>query len=318
MVQIIKRNKSKESFDRNKIISAMSKAYIEVDGQLFEDDTVNEIADEIYEDIKNIKEIEVEEIQDRVEEALMDTTRKDVARAYVRYRYKREVAREKSDDFKKAIIEKLEAKNIEMQNANVDELSFGGRVGSASDVATKQLALEEIISEMARKNHENNEIYIHDLSSYYVGSHNCLSIPFDDLLAKGFNTRQTDVRPANSISTAFQLVAVIFQLQSLMQFGGVAATHLDWTMVPYVRKSFYKHYCSGLKYLCDWSDDACEGMKLRLLEEDCSIDNVEFLTQSGIGYRPYKYALDLTQKEVEQAAEGMFHNLNTLQSRSGN
>lgn len=318
MVQIIKRNKSKESFDRNKIISAMSKAYIEVDGQLFEDDTVNEIADEIYEDIKNKKEIEVEEIQDRVEKALMDTTRKDVARAYVRYRYKREVAREKSDDFKKAIIEKLEAKNIEMQNANVDELSFGGRVGSASDVATKQLALEEIISEMARKNHENNEIYIHDLSSYYVGSHNCLSIPFDDLLARGFNTRQTDVRPANSVSTAFQLVAVIFQLQSLMQFGGVAATHLDWTMVPYVRKSFYKHYCNGLKYLCDWSDDACEGMKLRLLEENCSINNVEFLTRSGIGHKPYKYALDLTQKEVEQAAEGMFHNLNTLQSRSGN
>ena len=171
---------------------------------------------------------------------------------------------------------------------------------------------------MARKNHENNEIYIHDLSSYFVGSHNCLSIPFDDLLAKGFNTRQTDVRPANSVSTAFQLVAVIFQLQSLMQFGGVAATHLDWTMVPYVRKSFYKHYCNGLKYLCDWSDDACEGMKLRLLEENCSIDNVDFLTQSGIGCRPYKYALDLTQKEVEQAAEGMFHNLNTLQSRSGN
>ena len=48
---------------------------------------------------------------------------------------------------------------------------------------------------------------------------NCLTIPFDDLLAKGFVTRQADVRPANSVSTAFQLVAVIFQLQSLMQFG---------------------------------------------------------------------------------------------------
>ena len=68
---------------------------------------------------------------------------------------------------------------------------------------------------MARENHLNNEIYIHDLDSYYVGSHNCFSIPFDDLLAYGFNTRQTDVRPAGSANTAFQLVAVIFQLQSL-------------------------------------------------------------------------------------------------------
>ena len=48
---------------------------------------------------------------------------------------------------------------------------------------------------------------------------NCLTIPFDDLLAKGFVTRQVDIRPANSVGTAFQLVAVIFQLQSLMQFG---------------------------------------------------------------------------------------------------
>ena len=67
----------------------------------------------------------------------------------------------------------------------------------------KQYALDYIISPMARDNHINNEIYIHDLDSYAVGMHNCLSVPFDDLLAKGFNTRQTDVRPANSVNTAF-------------------------------------------------------------------------------------------------------------------
>lgn len=60
-----------------------------------------------------------------------------------------------------------------------------------------------------------------DLNHYIIGDHNCLSIPFDDLLANGFNTRQTDVRPANSVNTAFQLVAVIFQLQSLCQFGSL-------------------------------------------------------------------------------------------------
>ena len=83
------------------------------------------------------------------------------------------------------------------------------------------------MSEMSRNNHLNNEIYIHDLDAYAVGMHNCLSIPFDKLLAEGFNTRQSDIRPASSINTAFQLIAVIFQLQSLQQFGGVSATHLD-------------------------------------------------------------------------------------------
>lgn len=154
--------------------------------------------------------IEVEDIQDLIEDYLMQSERRDVARAYIRYRYKKEVARQKKDDFIQAIRKKLDGKDIKNQNANVDEASFGGRIGEASSVVTKQLALDYIVSPMTRKNHLENIIYTHDLDAYYVGSHNCLSVPFDDLLAKGFNTRQTDVRPAGSVNTAFQLVAVIF------------------------------------------------------------------------------------------------------------
>ena len=98
----------------------------------------------------------------------MRSERLDVARAYVRFRYKKEVARNYEHDFIDAIREKLNADNIQKQNANVDENSFGGRTGEASGVVTKKLALDFLISEMARKNHENNEIYIHDLDNYYV------------------------------------------------------------------------------------------------------------------------------------------------------
>ena len=94
-----------------------------------------------------------------------------------------------------------------------------------------------------------------DLDSYSTGMHNCLSVPFDSLLKNGFETRQTDVRPASSVNTAMQLVAVLFQIQSLQQFGGVSATHLDWTMVPYVRKSFKKHWLDGLKYVENMTDE---------------------------------------------------------------
>ena len=144
------------------------------------------------------------------------------------------------------------------------------------------------------------EIYIHDLDHYAVGDHNCLSIPFDDLLAKGFNTRQTDVRPAQSINTAFQLVAVIFQLQSLQQFGGVSATHLDWTMVPYVRKSFWKHFKDGLKYIN--KDNSAEKVSF---DPNLSIED-EIYKASGAAY---DYAIDMTTKETYQAVEGMYHNL---------
>ena len=63
----------------------------------------------------------------------MQSDRRDVAKAYVRYRYKREVARYSNDDFIKAFSDKLNAQDIDRQNANVDEMSFGGRVGAASD-----------------------------------------------------------------------------------------------------------------------------------------------------------------------------------------
>ena len=243
----------------------------------------------------------------------MRSERRDVARAYIRYRYKREVARENRDDFIEAIGEKLSASNVQNQNANMDEESFGGRVGEASSLLTKTYALDHLVSDMARKNHLNNRIYIHDLDAYAVGSHNCLSIPFDKLLAEGFNTRQTDVRPAGSVNTAFQLVAVIFQLQSLQQFGGVSATHLDWTMVPYVRKSFYKHWKNAIKYIARYRYDMLE-KEFAGYNDAMPIDDKKYKKYDDL----YEYAMGMTIKEVHQAVEGMYHNLNTLQSRSGN
>lgn len=309
MLQIKKRNGIVVPFDRERIINAINKAFIEVDGELYEDDTANDIADEIKYAVKTSDDVvSVEKIQDMVEDFLMKSERRDVAKAYIRYRYKREIAKKGQDDFMKAFSAKVQGSDIENQNANVDEMSFGGRVGAASDLQMKKYALDYLVSNKSRANHENNEIYIHDLNAYAVGMHNCLSIPFDDLLAKGFNTRQTDVRPAGSVNTAFQLVAVIFQLQSLQQFGGVSATHLDWTMIPYVRKSFYKHYMDGLTYI-----EQVISMDDRL-NNQLSIEDPIYKEFKGA----YSYAIAMTEKEVHQAVEGMYHNLNTLQSRSGN
>lgn len=302
-----KRDGRKVKFDKEKIKIAVLKAFIDVDGE--ETAYAKEKARDIANYIESLnKSMTVEDIQDQVEEKLMASNRKDVARKYIIYRNNRTAIREKNTQLMKDISEKLNANNVQNQNANVDEKSFGGRVGEASDTVLKKYALDNCMSEMARNNHLNNEIYIHDLNSYAVGMHNCLSIPFDKLLAEGFNTRQTDVRPAQSVSTAFQLVAVIFQLQSLQQFGGVSATHLDWTMVPYVRKSFYKHFRDGLKYIEKYDYVTYEPM------EGYSIDNDGFKQHR----ESYLYAMDKTEKEVYQAVEGLYHNLNTLQSRSGN
>ena len=308
---IIKRDGRKETFNKQKVMNAVKKAFLAVDGTLTKAGVkkIRRIGNEIAEIVtKSTFPLSVEDIQDRVEELLMDTDRKDVARAYIVYRNERSKIRSRNTSLMKNIEEKLMASNVQNQNANLDEHSFGGRMGEARSELMKDYAINYLLSDMAKNNHLNNEVYVHDLDSYAVGMHNCLTVPFDDLLAKGFNTRQTDVRPANSVNTAFQLIAVLFQLQSLQQFGGVSASHIDWTMVPYVRKSFRKHFNDGLKYIEEVE------LPTQSPAEDVSITDESYTSHP----KAYKYAMDKTYKEASQAAEGMYHNLNTLQSRSGN
>lgn len=310
-MQVIKRDGSLVQYDLEKISIAISGAFEELNKEFSDAVVLSEIEDKIFD------KITVEQVQDIVEDALINCGYVDEAKAYIRYRYDHE--RLRNERREAALRGKLFADNIENQNANVDEYSFGGRIGEASSVILKDYALNNCMSKKSRENHENMEIYIHDLDHYAVGDHNCLSIPFDDLLAKGFDTRQTDVRPANSVNTAMQLVAVIFQLQSLQQFGGVAATHLDWTMVPYVRKSFYKHFKDGVLW-CE--DSTANGGYIHWVKELEGKRYNDTLSIEDELYDVYpnakSYAITMTNKEVYQAVEGMYHNLNTLQSRSGN
>lgn len=309
MKTIIKRDGRLVPFNREKIVAAILKAFGAVSAVDDYAETKAENIASYIEDKVNERDTSysVEEIQDLVEQGLMSLKHKDVAKAYILYREERNKVRQGKTALMKLIGKKIDASDVQNQNANMDEHSFGGRMGEARNELMKDYALNYIISKKVRENHLNNEIYIHDLDSYAVGEHNCLTIPFDDLLANGFNTRQTDVRPARSINTAFQLVAVIFQLQSLQQFGGVSASHLDWTMVPYVRLSFFKHYKDGMNYIeeMELSED---------YEETMSIDDEKYKKYP----RVYKYAMDKTERELMQAVQGMYHNLNTLQSRSGN
>ena len=333
--QVIKRNGVQVDFEEIKITEAMMKAYMEVYGNDWNKEP-KALTKEVVEDIEtymNLNEtniIGVETIQDMVEKVLLFHNG-DVAKAFIIYRYKRALARDNYKELMDSVKEKIMASDVQNQNANVDEKSFGGRVGETSDLILKRYALDYCMSPMSKNNHLNNRIYIHDLSAYAVGNHNCLSVPFDDLLAKGFNTRQVDIRPAKSINTAFQLVAVIFQIQSLQQFGGVSATHLDWTMIPYVRYSLFKHYI--IEYVKELEEfDLMDIEKMNDEELDLWVDQKknEYLKKWNLNEKDfyigsiklnkhlYKRALFETKKEIYQAVEGMYHNLNSLQSRSGN
>ena len=311
---VIKRNGKKEEFNQEKITRAIGSAFSDVYKEV-DENLINTLSTKIVAKLDKRKNYTVEQIQDIVELTLMHEGYFEVATQYIRYRHEHKLARNKYSDMMDIVTSKISAKDVQNQNANVDEHSFGGRMGEMSGAILKQYALENCMSEKSKRNHLDNLVYIHDLDHYALGDHNCLSIPFDKLLANGFNTRQTDVRPAGSVNTAMQLVAVIFQLQSLQQFGGVSATHLDWTMVPYVRKSFAKHYKEGLKYLEDRSEIDYSIEFMLNNAKEYSIEDSEYKAYSP---KAFKFATDMTIKETHQAVEALYHNLNTLQSRSGN
>ena len=323
--QIEKRDGRLTTFDNEKIIKAMSDAFDSTkkenpdlykeedikDFEKFASDTAASIANKV---LKSSKQYSVEDISDIVEQRLMSSKFKEVAKEYITYREQRTIARNSKSKLTRAIMSKLKADDVQNQNANVDEHSFGGRVGEASDAMLKEIALNYCVSKKSKYNHVNNLIYIHDLASYPVGNHNCLTIPLDDLLRNGFNTRQTDVRPARSVSTALQLLAVLFQLQSLQQFGGVSASHVDWSLVPYVRMSFTKHFKDGLRYIERLSPHQVEKFT-KYLKYDLNSDGLVHFDNTEVKEKyplAWEYAMDKTEQEVEQAVEGMYHNLNEV------
>lgn len=303
---VIKRDGRRVPFCGDNIARALRAAFGEFGAITAKDEeTINSIIERVSKRFSGV-DVGVESIQDAIELALMNTSRKDVAQAYVRYRWERTIARG-DEEVLNTYKDKLFACSVENQNANLDERSFSGRKGMAGDAVAKYLALKYLVSATTKDNHLNNRSYIHDLDNYAVGMHNCLSIPFDKLLAKGIKTRQVDLRSPKSVASACQLVPVIMQLQSQDQFGGVSATHLDWTMVPYVRWSFFKHFRDGLFYINHVNKSDLPEFRALSIDDDYYKCFPEV----------YRYAMDLTDRECYQAVDSMYHNLNSLQSRAG-
>ena len=304
-MKVIKRNGQKQKFDAFKIKKAISGAFGDIN-QTPEEEVLNNLTMKVIDKFNGKKDYNVEEIQDTVELTLMEEKYFDVAKAFIEYRQLHKLARNKYQEMIDIIEEKMQAKNVQNQNANLDENTFSGRESEALSAILKDYALNNLMSPKSKENHLNNEIYIHDLNSYASGMHNCLTIPLDDLLSNGFRVKQTDIRPAGSVNTAMQLAAVIMQLQSLCQFGGVAYSHFDWSMVPYVRKSFYKHWKEGIYWF--GNEKELEG-----ITKETPIDDEKY----HICEDAYEYAMRQLEKEIHQSVEALFHNLNSLQSRSG-
>lgn len=319
MTNVKKRDGKVQDFDLNKPIKALEKVYKNGVKKEIPEGLEEKFKQSISSWIETKDDIVgIEDVQDFLRDFLMKEGESEAAEQFILYREERSKYREANTKLSKNIATKLYAKNVVNQNANLDENSFSGRIGEAAGVVCKDFALRYSMSKVARKNHEGNMIYQHDLDKFVTGMHNCLTDPIDILFEHGIIVKQCDVRPANSLNTALQLLAVNFQVQSLEQFGGISASHLDWSLVPYFRKSFYKHYNN-------WANGIPGMSRFTANIDKEKIKHVSVYDEiyKGTGIKKkfkgiiWKRAWESTIKELNQGIEGMIHNLNTLCSRSG-
>lgn len=313
--KIEKRDGSIVDFNKDKITNAILKAMKSVN--MVDEKEASNVTTQVVKEVnKANKSIPgVEDIQDIVEEKLMKKLPK-VAKEYITYRNQRNIIRNRKSSTMINIKKILSCSNVQNSNANIDEYSFGGRKNESANIIQKEIALNDLIDPEITEAYNEGRLYIHDLSEYTIGEHNCLFADIPRLLGNGFEARNGDVRPASCFSTACQLLAVIFQIQSQCQFGGVADNAIDRHLAPYVRKSFIKHYKNGLHWFGnpgDWDTfTANYGFNIKT----ASI-SAEWNIFKAFNRMAYMFAMESLEKEGLQSTQALYHNLNTLESRAG-
>lgn len=230
---IKKRDGSFVPFDKNKIINAVNNAFLEVDGQLYEDDTAKDIANDIELDLIDLMDsagsTSIEHIQDLVEDYLMRSERRDVARAYIRYRYKREIMRQTEKTYD-GILELVDLNNQELkdENSNKNAIVASTQRDYMAGEISKDLSQRYFLPQAIVDAHNEGIIHFHDMDYYAQHIHNCCLINLEDMLQNGTVINKTMIEKPHSFSTACTIATQIMAVVASGQYGGQSAslTHL--------------------------------------------------------------------------------------------
>ncbi|WP_082834312.1 anaerobic ribonucleoside triphosphate reductase [Paenibacillus glucanolyticus] len=312
-MKVMKRDGCLVNFEMSRIVKAVDKAFIAVEGASREQAAL-EIGVRAAHIAAGMDQVTVEEIQDIVVEHLQSSGYTEVAAAYQQYREIRDLERVRRGELYKISRDVIGVANLDLlrENANLNGDSFSGKMSRIGSEYAKWMASHFVLPAELMRAVKDGYVYVHDLDQYALGTTNCIFIPFNRLLERGFNTGNGSVRPPQSIMTAMALVAIIFQSQQNSQFGGVSGSKIDWDLAPYVGKSFRRHFRKGVAYL----EEAAQRTSTAgiLPDTELYIDNEQLKETYP---RTYRYAYNETVNEVKQAAESLIHNLNTMSSRAG-
>ena len=308
MIQtVLKRDGRQVGYNEEKIKAAIRKAMIAA--EVNDDEAlIQRIADRIG--MRGKSQMTVEAIQDMVENELMKSPYKQVARTYIKYRHSRNVARKAgtANVFKEII----NAKNndITRENANMNADTPAGMMMKFASETTKPFVDDYLLSEEVREAVADNVLHIHDKDYYPTKSLTCVQHPLNKVLENGFVAGHGESRPAKRIETASVIACISMETAQNEMHGGQAIPAFDFYLAPFVRKS----YIEEVKNVA-----ALTGSDLSSLY-DAEIDDfiekpLDFLTGEQ---RAKQHAINRTVSRVHQAMEAFIHNMNTIHSRGGN
>ena len=308
MIQTVKKRDGRTvGFNEQKICAAIRKAMLTTEEG--EDNVlIQQIADRIS--MKGKSQMSVEEIQDMVEDELMKSSRKDVARAYIRYRNQRSVARKaKTRDIFLEIIN-IKNNDVTRENANMNADTPAGMMMKFSSETTKPFVDDFLLSESAKEAVRGNYIHIHDKDYYPTKSLTCVQHPLDLILKNGFQAGHGESRPAKRIETASILGCISMETVQNEMHGGQAIPAFDYYLAPFVRSS----YIEEVKVLEDLTGEDYSELY------EAPIDDYLNIPLNGLQGRDRikQHAINKTVGRVHQAMEAFIHNMNTIHSRGGN
>ncbi|MGN0229974.1 MAG: anaerobic ribonucleoside triphosphate reductase, partial [Muribaculaceae bacterium] len=259
---------------------------------------------------KGKENMEVEQIQDMVEEELMKSSRKEVAKKYIAYRDMRRIARNaKTRDI---FLEIINAKNndVTRENANMNADSPAGMIMKFASETTKKFVDDYLLSPEAKEAVRGNYLHVHDKDYYPTKSLTCVQHPLDNILKYGFAAGHGESRPAKRIETASVIACISLETAQNEMHGGQAIPAFDFYLAPFVRASLIEELKNIEKF------DGYDHSSLYNVEiDDYIAKDLNGLTGDE---RVLQHAINRTVARVHQSMEAFIHNMNTIHSRGGN
>ena len=308
MIQtVVKRDGRIVGYNEEKVKAAIRKAMLQTEkGE--DESLIMRIVDRIT--AKGKENMEVEQIQDMVEEELMKSSRKEVAKKYIAYRDMRRIARNaKTRDI---FLEIINAKNndVTRENANMNADSPAGMIMKFASETTKKFVDDYLLSPEAKEAVRGNYLHVHDKDYYPTKSLTCVQHPLDNILKYGFAAGHGESRPAKRIETASVIACISLETAQNEMHGGQAIPAFDFYLAPFVRASLIEELKNIEKF------DGYDHSSLYDVElDDYIARDLNGLTGDE---RVLQHAINRTVARVHQSMEAFIHNMNTIHSRGGN